>query len=51
MVFEHAIGYISGFSVYTRKTANELVAERATLDPNYSVMMKIVMGLLQKLNY
>ena len=30
MVSEHFSGYISGFSVYTRKTANKLVAEKAT---------------------
>ena len=48
MVSEHLSGYISGFSVYTGKTANDLVAEKATLDPYCSVMMKTVMGLLQK---
>ena len=48
MVSEHLSGYISGFSVYTGKTANNLVAEKATLDPYCSVMMKTVMGLLQK---
>ena len=50
MVSEHLSGYISGFSVYTGKTANDLVAEKATLDPYCSVMMKTVMGLLQKTN-
>ena len=28
MVSEHLSGYISGFSVYTGKTANELIAEK-----------------------
>ena len=45
MVSEHLSGYISGFSVYTGKTANELIA---TLDPYCSVTTKTVMGLLQK---
>ena len=48
MVSEHVSGYISGFSVYTRKTANELAVEKATLDPYCSVTTKTVMGLLQK---
>ena len=46
MVSEHLSGYISGFSVYTGKTANELVTEKASLDPYCST--KTVMGLLQK---
>ena len=48
MVSEHLSGYISRFSVYSRKTANELVAEKATLDLYCSVTTKTVMGLLQK---
>ena len=40
--------YISGFSVYTRKTANELVADKANLDPYCFVMTNTVMDLLQK---
>ena len=48
MVSEHLSGYISEFSVYTGKTANELVAEKAILDPYCSVATKTVMGLLQK---
>ena len=48
MVSEHLSGYISGFSMYTGKTANKLIAEKATLDPYCSVTTKTVMGLLQK---
>ena len=48
MVSEHLSGYISGFSVYTSKTTNELVAEKATLDLYCSVTTKTVMGFLQK---
>ena len=51
MVSEHLSGYISGFSVYTGKTCNELVTENATLDLYCSVTTKTVMGLLQKQNY
>ena len=40
MVSEHESGYICGFSVYTGKTANELVAENATLDTHCSIMTK-----------
>ena len=46
MVSEHLSGYISGFSVYIGKTANKLVAEKATLDPYCSVTTKTVMSLL-----
>ena len=43
MVSEHLSGYISRFSVYIRKTANELAAaEKATLDLYCSVMTKTV---------
>ena len=48
MVLEHLSGYISGFSVYTRKIANEVVTEKATLDLYCSITTKTVMGLLQK---
>ena len=48
MVSEHVSEYISGFSVYRGKAANELVAQNATLDPNCSITTKTVMGLLQK---
>ena len=48
VVSEHLSGYISGFLVYTAKTANKLVAKKATLDPYCSVTTKTVMGLLQK---
>ena len=48
MVSEHASGYIRGFPVYTGKTANQLVAENATLDTHCSIMTKTVMGLLQR---
>ena len=51
MVSEYLSGYISGFSVYARKTCNELVAENATLDPYCSVTTKTALGLLQKQNY
>ena len=43
--------FIGLFLVYTRKTANKLVAEKATLDPYCSVMTKTVMGLLQKTKF
>ena len=45
MVSEHLSGYISGFSVYTGKTCNELVTENANLDPYCSITAKTVMGL------
>ena len=48
MVSEHESGYICGFSVYTGKTANELVAENVTLDTHCSITTKTVMGLLQR---
>ena len=48
MVSENVSGYISGFSVYTGKNSNELVAENATLDPNCTTTTKTVMGLLHK---
>ena len=51
MVSEHLSGYISGFSVYTEKSANELVAKKATLDPYCSLMTKTVMDLLQKTKF
>ena len=51
MVSQHLSGYISKFSVYTGKTANELVADKSTLDPYCSVTNKTVMGLLQKTKF
>ena len=48
MVSEHESGYICGFSVYTGETANELVAENATLDTHCSITTKTVMGLVQR---
>ena len=48
MVSEHESGYICGFSVYTGKTTNELIAENVMLDTHCSIMMKTVMGLLQR---
>ena len=48
MVSEHESGYICGFSVYTGKKANELVAENATLDTHCSITMKTVMGSTPK---
>ena len=38
MVSEHLTGYMCGFSVYTGKSANELVSQNATLDPNCTIM-------------
>ena len=48
MVSEQSTGYICGFSVYTGKAANELVAADATLDKSCSITTKTVMGLLHK---
>ena len=41
-------GYICGFSVYTGKSSNELIAQNATLDPDCTTTTKTVMGLLHK---
>ena len=48
MVSEQNSGYICGFSVYTGKAANELVAADATLDKSCSITTKTIMGLLHK---
>ena len=48
MVSENKTGYISGFSVYTGKTSNELVAENAVSSDECTTTTKTVMGLLQK---
>ena len=46
MVSEKDTGYMISFSVYIGSNCNELVHRNATTDPNYSVTMKTVMGLL-----
>jgi len=48
MVSEHKTGYMCGFSIYTGKVANELVAENAVTTEDCSTTTKTVMGLLQK---
>ena len=48
MVSEHKTGYMAGFSVYTGKIANELVAENAVSSDECTTTTKTVMGLLQK---
>ena len=48
MVSEHKTGYIAGFSVYTGKVANELVAENAVSSNECTTTTKTVMGLLHR---
>ena len=48
MVSEQESGYIGGFSIYTGKSSNELVLADATLDKDFSITTKMVMGLLQR---
>ena len=48
MVSEQESGYISGFSIYTGKSSNELVSADATLDKDCSITTKTVMSLLQR---
>ena len=48
MVSEHKTGYMAGFSVYTGKTSNELVAENAVSSDECTTTTKTVMGLLQR---
>ena len=48
MVSEHKTGYIAGFSVYTGKVANELVAENAVSSDECTTTTKTVMGLLHR---
>ena len=48
MVSEHKTGYIAGFSVYTGKVANELVAENAVSSDECTTTTKTVMGLLNR---
>ena len=48
MVSEHKTGYMCGFSVYTGKVANELLAENAVSTDECTTMTKTVMGLLQR---
>ena len=48
MVSESDTGYISGFSVYTERASNELLANKSTLDPDCTVTTKTVMSLLDK---
>ena len=48
MVSEHVSGYISGFSVHTRKAANKLVAQNATLGWKLLNYYETAMGLLHK---
>ena len=50
MVSESDTGYISGFSVYTGRASNELLAHKSTLDPNCTVTTRTVMSLLDKCN-
>ena len=48
MVSEHKTGYMYGFSVYTGKVANELLAENAVSTEECTTTTKTVMGLLQR---
>ena len=48
MVSEHKMGYMCGFSVYTSKVANELLAENAVSTDECTTTTKTVMGLLQR---
>ena len=48
MVSEHKTGYMAGFSVYTGKTSNELVAENAVSSDECTTTTKTVIGLLQR---
>ena len=48
MVSEHKTGYMCGFSVYTGKVANELLAENAVSTDECTTTTKTVMGLLQR---
>ena len=48
MVSVQESGYISGFSIYTGKSSNELVSADATLDKDCSITTKTVMGLITK---
>ena len=48
MVSESDTGYISGFSIYTGRASNELLANKSTLDPDCTVTTKTVMSLLDK---
>ena len=50
MVSESDTGYISGFSVYTGRASNELLANKSTLDPDCTVTTRTVMSLLDKCN-
>ena len=50
MVSEHETGYICGFSVYTGRNSNELLADKCTLDPDCTVTTRTVMALLQRNN-
>ena len=50
MVSEPDTEYICGFSVYTGRASNELLAHKSTLDPDCTITTKTVMGLLQKCN-
>ena len=50
MVSESDTGYISGFSVYTGRASNELLAHKSTLDPDCTVTTRTVMSLLDKCN-
>ena len=48
MVSEHKMRYMCGFSVYTGKVANELLAENAVSTEECTTTTKTVMGLLQR---
>ena len=48
MVSEHKTGYITGFSVYTGKVANQLVAENAVSSDKCTTTTKTVMRLLHR---
>ena len=50
MVSEPDTGYICGFSVYTGRASNELLADVSTLDPHCTITTRTVMSLLQKCN-
>ena len=48
IVSEHQTGYMCGFSVYTGKVANELLAKNAVSTDRSTTMTRTIMGLLQR---
>ena len=48
---EAATGYVSGFEVYTGKNSSTAVKEAIVFDPKVSNTTKLVVGLMQKLNF